>query len=93
MRSYSDYSRGRVATRAPPDEIPCFISAHREARIREPAREPRTSLDEPRAEGAARVGTLRISDRAERHHVGPQAIGINAQMLACHVRAFPAHVR
>jgi hypothetical protein len=80
VRSDRDHAERGVCAVEPSDEVTSGVDAHGEACVGKPLGEPGPALEKQGAEGAAGVATLRVRDLGERHHVVPEATGIDRQV-------------
>jgi hypothetical protein len=76
VRSDRDDAARRVCAVEPSDEVAGGVDAHGEACVGKPLGEPGPTLEKQGAERATGVGTLGVRDLGERHHVAPEATGI-----------------
>jgi hypothetical protein len=66
------------------DQIAGRIDSRDKPSVGKPPREPGTAFEKQARERAPRIGPCRIGDFRKRHHIGPEAVGVERQIcLQC----------
>ena len=86
VRAHRDHPERGVGTLKSPDQVTGGVDPHIETGLGKAPSEPSSAFEKQRPKRAAGVGMRRIGDLRERHHVAPEAIGVERQVGRGQVR-------
>ena len=80
VRSDRDHAKRGIAALEPADQVAGRIDAGCQSGLGKTLREPGAAFEKQRGERAPGIGPCRIGDLRQRHHIGPEAVGVERKI-------------